>query len=106
MTLSITTMPTDAGTIRLALAGEIDLGGAKPLREAIHAAVRDRTVTSVIVDLDGVTFIDSTGIATLVDGRKLADVCLTAFRIDNARDLVRRVLEITGVLTHLSSTGR
>jgi anti-sigma B factor antagonist len=104
VTLSIVTHREPDATMRLALDGEIDLASAKALREAIHAAARDRDIATVIVDLESVVFIDSTGIATLIDGRKFADVCTTTYRVVNPRDLVRRVLEITGVLSHLGAT--
>jgi anti-sigma B factor antagonist len=103
MTLTISSHDLPDAGVRLALTGEIDLANAKTLREAIHQAAGNRAVRAVIVDLDDVTFIDSTGIATLIDGRKLADVCATSFRVANPRDLVLRVLEITGVLTYLTS---
>jgi anti-sigma B factor antagonist len=103
MTLSIASADLPDATTRLTLTGEIDLGSAKDLRDAIHRAVRDREIRALIVDVDAVTFIDSTGIATLISGRQLADACATSYAVVNPRDLVRRVLEITGVLAYLSN---
>jgi anti-sigma B factor antagonist len=101
MTLSIASPDLPDATRRLVLTGEIDLGSAKELREAIQAAVVNRAVHTVIVDVDAVSFIDSTGIACLISGRQLADACATTYTVANPRDLVRRVLEITGVLAYL-----
>jgi anti-sigma B factor antagonist len=105
MTLSIAADDLPDGSRRIAPTGEIDLGNAKELRDVIHATVTDRAVRTVIVDLDAVTFVDSTGIGTLISGRQLADACATSYVVVNPRDLVARVLEITGVLAYLRDSG-
>ncbi len=50
--------------------GEVDLTTAPQLREALMAAVNSSDKTSVIVDLSRVDFIDSAGLALLVEARK------------------------------------
>ena len=50
--------------------GEVDLTTAAQLREALMAAVSDADKTGVIVDLSKVDFIDSAGLALLVEARK------------------------------------
>jgi len=100
MTASIQTL-RDHGVIRLAIAGELDLGTADALHEAIAAALATRAGT-VCVDLAAVTFCDSAGIAALVKGRHLADRQTGKYQVINARDKVRQVLELTGVLSYLA----
>ncbi|MGI4790936.1 MAG: STAS domain-containing protein [Janthinobacterium lividum] len=58
-----------AGTVIEAV-GEVDLTTAPQLREALLAAVGDAEKLSVIVDLSKVDFIDSAGLALLVEARK------------------------------------
>jgi anti-anti-sigma factor len=91
------------GVIRLAVAGEVDLDTVPSLREAITEMIKTDHPESLIVDHDAVDFLDSTGIAVLVEGRHLADACGTAYQIINAHDMVGRVLEITGILGHLTN---
>lgn len=50
--------------------GEVDLTTAPQLREALMAAVGTEESLSVIVDLSRVDFIDSAGLALLVEARK------------------------------------
>ena len=50
--------------------GEVDLTTAALLREALLAAVAGTEKTRVIVDLSKVDFIDSAGLALLVEARK------------------------------------
>ncbi len=58
-----------AGTIIEAV-GEVDLTTAPQLREALLGAVGGANKTAVIVDLSKVDFIDSAGLALLVEARK------------------------------------
>jgi anti-sigma B factor antagonist len=58
-----------AGTVIEAV-GEVDLTTAAQLREALLAAVGASAQSSVIVDLSKVDFIDSAGLALLVEARK------------------------------------
>jgi RND superfamily putative drug exporter len=67
--LSISTAPDGEGS-RLVLSGDLDMETSPRLREAIEAVEdRDGTIT---VDLRGVGFIDSTGIAELVRAHRRA----------------------------------
>jgi anti-sigma B factor antagonist len=58
-----------AGTVIEAV-GEVDLTTAAQLREALLAAVGTSAQSSIIVDLSKVDFIDSAGLALLVEARK------------------------------------
>jgi anti-sigma B factor antagonist len=86
------------GSTHLVLTGEIDVSSTKMVRDAIGSAFRKRQADALVIDLENVTFIDSTGIAALISGRKLADVCHASYRVINANDLVQKVLEVTGTL--------
>jgi len=50
--------------------GEVDLTTAPQLREALMAAIGGAEKSPVIVDLSHVDFIDSAGLALLVEARK------------------------------------
>ncbi|GAA3220616.1 STAS domain-containing protein [Dactylosporangium siamense] len=100
MTLSLSTT-RDAGTITVTVTGAVDLSTAAALDEAVAAAVDDGP-PSVVVDLAAVTFIDSAGINALLKSRRLADERGRQFRITNPTGIVRDVLDLTGVLDHLS----
>ncbi len=53
----------------LALSGEIDMYTSPTLREELMGLINKR-VTPLLVDLKGVSYIDSSGIATFVEGLK------------------------------------
>jgi len=50
--------------------GEVDLTTAPALREAMLAAVSQEDAQTLVVDLSQVDFIDSAGLALLVEARK------------------------------------
>src|SRR5436189_287894 len=56
---------TDADGVRLVLGGELDLAGAGDLQDAATRALREQPAV-LVVDLDGLRFIDSSGIAALL----------------------------------------
>lgn len=90
------------GVLRLAIAGEVDLANSDLLTEAISSLITAGHVAELIIDLDQVTFLDSSGIHALVRGRKLAEAFGIAYLITNPRKTVRQVLDITGVLRLLT----
>ena len=101
MALSLSTT-RDAGTIIVGISGDVDLSTVAEVNNAMLAAVDDADATVVVADLAAVTFIDSAGINTLLKSRRLAEERGRRFRIVNATGVVHEVLDLTGVLDHLS----
>ena len=70
--LQITTTSQD-GTTRIALTGELDIATGPDLEQALEAQLA-LAATDIVLDLRGVTFIDSSGLrVVLVAGRSAAD---------------------------------
>ncbi|MEV8509765.1 STAS domain-containing protein [Actinoplanes sp. NPDC051475] len=91
---------TADGHTTIELTGEIDMSGATHLQQLLAQAVgAARTVT---VDVAGVQFIDSTVISALVTAHNTATANGCHFAVVNPGALVRRVLQITGVLDTLA----
>ena len=57
----------------MATTGDVDLAVAPEIDAAIAAAADTVDVEAIVVDLAGVTFLDSSGINALLRGRRLAD---------------------------------
>jgi anti-sigma B factor antagonist len=100
MNLSIDRHAVD-GAVRLAIAGEVDIATAGQLRRAILTALTDVRTEELTVDLDQVTFLDSSGIQALLRGHAIAAERGITCRVTNPCAIVRRVMEITGVLDML-----
>jgi anti-anti-sigma factor len=88
--------------LSLAVVGEIDMASAVAFDAAIDNALDVDGVTRVLIDLDRTTFLDSTGVRSLLRGHGLAHERGISFRILNPTRVVRRVLELTGVFDLLT----
>jgi anti-anti-sigma factor len=79
------------GSSVVVVAGEIDMATAPELANVLN----DFAQESVIVDLSAVTFMDSSGLATLADANKRMRHAGGRLAIDRVQPSVQRVLEIT-----------
>lgn len=77
----------------IALQGEVDMHSATGLRERLLAALQ--SPAGLIVDMSGVSFIDSSGIAILVEGYKRAKQNSQAFALAGVRAAPMQVLQLT-----------
>jgi anti-sigma B factor antagonist len=106
----------DGGVVGLSVAGELDLATVPRMRDALVQLAADHPATTVVVDLDGVAFIDSAGLGALVGGLRrigatggdLALVCTTPrvldvlvqCRLDRVFEIHRTVAEASGAIRH------
>lgn len=85
------------GTAVLLLSGELDINARDDLQYVVQVALDDGAA-GIVVDLGGVTFLDSEALGGLIDGYNAAQARAVGFRVVNARGLVDRVLSISGAL--------
>jgi len=81
------------GVCVIAVDGDVDLYSSPQVRDAILRAVKAKAET-LIVDLAGVGYMDSSGVATLVEGLQLTRDYRGAFRLANLRSRVREVFQL------------
>ncbi len=82
----------DARLIRAA--GEIDMSTVDALRREVHAAREE--VATVLLDLSGVTFIDSTGLDLLLGASQDSAAGQWAFVVVHPSAVVQRLIELSG----------
>jgi anti-anti-sigma factor len=91
----VTVTDDDPSAPVIALAGELDLSSVESTRAGIEPLLANRP-SHVTIDLEKLTFMDSSGIALLVQiSNDTGHVTLT-----NVAPIVHRVLEATGLLEH------
>lgn len=78
----------------LRLAGEVDVASSPRLRDRLVQLVTEGP-PQLVVDLSGVTFIDSMGLGALVSGLKRARAHAGDLRLVGPTDHVAKVLAIT-----------
>lgn len=76
----------------VALSGDVDLSYSPVLRKALMELMFEKK--TVVVELSGVTYIDSSGVAGLVEAYQMARKNGTAFTLAALGDPVRRVLQL------------
>jgi anti-sigma B factor antagonist len=81
-------------TVALQLVGDVDLHTAPQLREHLTRVI-DRGATLVVVDLDEVTFIDSTTLGVLLGAGKRLRPRGGQLRIAVSVPSIRKIFEIT-----------
>ena len=77
---------------KIVVTGEVDLNSSPKLRKAILAGIDDEK--HVGVDLAGASYMDSSGVATLVEGLKSASEKKTRFVIVQPSNAVMKVLKL------------
>lgn len=82
------------GEIAIKVAGEVDLYTSPDLRNAISKALGKGT-GPVRVQLEEVSYMDSSGVATLVEGLRSADRGSIDFILDNPSKAVMKVLQLS-----------
>jgi anti-sigma B factor antagonist len=91
MALDITHQEMD-GFVVIAPAGEVDLYTSPELRKAILAASKKKT--DIKVDLRDVGYMDSSGVATLVEGLQGAGKTGKSFVLTQPSHAVMKVLQL------------
>jgi anti-sigma B factor antagonist len=87
---------TDGRLHTVTVHGELDQGTAPQLRGVLGSALSDASA-SVLVDLSGCDFIDSTGLSLLVEAKRRLGEEERGFGVCCPDPDVRRLLELTGI---------
>jgi anti-sigma B factor antagonist len=93
----VTSVATEAGTVTVALRGEVDVLTVDQVRVALTEAVEQRP-QSIVVDLAALAFIDSTGLGALVFGFQRARDTGIGFALAHPSGTVRQILVLSGLL--------
>jgi len=91
---------TQEGGITITVRGEIDMATAPDLRTALDDAI-ESGASRIVLDCRALEFLDSSGIGVLVAARKRLGEA-GELVIDSPPAHVRKVLDITGVVGHLT----
>ncbi|HWJ60905.1 MAG TPA: STAS domain-containing protein [Acidimicrobiales bacterium] len=81
----------------LTLAGEVDPGTAPELQDRLAQLAGDAAISSVVIDLGQITFLDSSGVRAVIAGSEALRSGGAELILRGANPNVRRVLEVTGL---------
>jgi anti-sigma B factor antagonist len=80
----------------VAVSGEIDVATAPQLRECLHGVISENSAT-IVVDLLGVTFLDSTALGVLVGALKRCRELGGDLQVVVVDPRIVKIFEITGL---------
>lgn len=82
----------------LDVSGNIDMSNSPEVRKALLTEIRQKGVSRVLLNLTGVAYIDSSGVASLVEGLKASRDAGSRFVLFGLNDSAREVLKISRLL--------
>jgi anti-sigma B factor antagonist len=90
-----------SGRCTMVLSGELDVATAPLLRDRL-AEVTDELETELVLDIGGLTFIDSTGLSLIVSAHKALKARGAALVVSSPTRMALRLFEISGLDAVLS----
>jgi anti-sigma B factor antagonist len=87
------------GVAVVSVAGELDASNHQRLQECL-CEVRSAGATEVIVDVEHLTFMDSTGLSVLVASRRRMEADGGTFSVLAPTHIVKRLFDVTGQLQY------
>jgi anti-sigma B factor antagonist len=95
--MNISTRQVD-NTFIVDVTGDITLYNTPEVRKTLLDLLKEKRVKRVIVNLEKVKYIDSAGVASLVEGLKLSRDLKSGFALFGLSKTTREVLELTRLL--------
>jgi anti-sigma B factor antagonist len=90
--MAVASITEQSGRTVVALSGEIDMEEAPKVRRALLDVMKQKR--DILVDLSQVTYIDSSGIASLIEGLQTARKQKNDLALVSVSQRARRVLEL------------
>jgi anti-sigma B factor antagonist len=87
------------------LRGRLNIDSSPALRDRLLAMLEAQPPEAVIVDLTGVSYIDSSGIATLIEGLAIARKRQSTLCVEGLQDPFLHLFQVTGLLTLFEKNG-
>jgi anti-sigma B factor antagonist len=88
------------------LSGRLSIDSSPALRDQLLAILHSEPTQPVVVELTDISYMDSSGIATLIEALKIARSRKTTLRLSGLHGRLLHLFEVTGVLSLFRTTGR
>jgi anti-anti-sigma factor len=95
--LRIETIPSDRAAL-VSLGGRVTIDSSPGLRKQLLALLSQQPPPSLVVDMSDLSYIDCSGVATLIEALRIAHQRQTKLQLRGARDGPRHLLEVTGLV--------
>jgi anti-sigma B factor antagonist len=102
LTISVDRAEKDA---MVRLSGRVDVDSSPDLRDRLRTLLSQEALPeSIIVDLAGVSYIETSGVATVIEALRIARHHRIDFRLQGLSGAALRLFEVTGVLALFNGT--
>ena len=91
--------------ITLSLCGRLNIDSSPALRDRLLAMLQAQSPSALIVDFSNVSYVDSSGIATLIEGLKMARQRQTTLCVQGLQGRLFHLFEVTGMSTLFEKSG-
>jgi anti-sigma B factor antagonist len=96
--LEISVDQVEKGTL-IRLSGRVDVDSSPDVRDRLRNLLSEKAMPqTIVVDLAGVSYIETSGIATLIEALRIARHHQINFRLQGLSGAALRLFEVTGVL--------
>lgn len=85
---------TKNGVVVCKIEGEVNIGSSPDLRKVFDAFIQ-KNIQKIVLDFSAVSYIDSSGLATLIELLQRLKKINGKFRISNMSEKIKNVFEIT-----------
>ena len=102
--LEITVLPGDEGST-LCLRGRLNIDSSPAFRDRLLSILQAHSPQAVIVDFSEVSYLDSSGIATLIEGLKIARMRQTTLCVQGLQDRLLHLFQVIGMSTLFEKNG-
>ncbi len=92
-------------SILVCLRGRLNIDSSPALRNRFLDLLRAHSQETMVVDLTAVSYMDASGIATLVEALKMSCSRGSAFRLNGLQGRLLHLFEVTGVLSLFEMNG-
>ena len=89
----------EGNTLKVKCYGELDENSADKMRKSLDDSILSSQAKRVVLDLSGLSFMDSSGIGVLVGRYKKFAGRPVAFFIDRPNSTVDKILRLSGIYT-------
>jgi anti-anti-sigma factor len=103
--LDVTSQANSDGSVLVKVAGDLDLGSADVLQQALLAVEKSHPST-LYLDLSGLGFMDSTGLRLILQANARAKKASSRLVLIAGRNGVQRVFRVTGMQERLEFADR
>jgi len=102
--LESTVDETEEGTL-VRLDGRLSVDSSPAFRDQLLAVLRRQSMKVVVVDMAKLSYIDASGVATLIEGLKIARNRQSSLCLKGLEGRVLHLFEVTGLLALFETSG-